>query len=70
MPDHGGYRAVCLPDAGCHGVELAADRARGAGPGCRGALSCGGPAQREGVEGGVRIGGAWGRVVGFVVGAR
>ena len=70
MPEHGTREAVYLPDAACHGVELAADRPREARPSCKDELSRAGPAQREGVEGGFRTGDRWERVVDFVVGAR
>lgn len=70
MPEHGTREAVYLPDAACHGVELAADRPREARPSCKDELSRGGPTQREGVEGGFRTGDRWGRVVDFVEGAR
>lgn len=70
MPEHGTREAVYLPDAGCHGVALAADRPRGAQPSCKDELSRAGPAQRDEVEGGFRTGDRWERVVDFVVGAR
>jgi hypothetical protein len=70
MPDYGTHEAVYLPDAACHGVELASDRLGEARPSCKDELSCGGPAQRDEVDGGFRTGDPWGRAVDFVVGAR
>lgn len=70
MPDQGTRKAVHLPDAACHGVEVAADRPREVRPSCKAGPSHGGPAWREEVDGGFRIYDPRGRVVDFVVGAR